>query len=84
MRKNTTSEYCVKRTESGPIYFRARWLKSRKSYRLYRIYPGCEDVHWKIRPGFWSFDPVELVNESRKLKSRPSNKTLTQAWLIKS
>ena len=48
MSKNTTSEYDVKRTKSGPIYFRARWLKS------------------------------------RKLKSRPSNKTLTQAWLIKS
>ena len=37
-----------------------------------------------IRPGFWSFDPVELVNQSRRLKSRPSNKTLTQSWLIKS
>jgi hypothetical protein len=82
MNKNTTSGYYVKRCKSGArIYFRARWLKSRKTYRLYHVYPRCEDVHW--RPAKW-IDPVELVNESRRLKSRPTNQTLTQAWLIKS
>jgi hypothetical protein len=74
--------YYVYRSKSGwRMYFRARWVKRRKTYRLWSVYPRCDDVPFV--PG-WNRCPVELVEQSKKLKGRPSNKTLTEAWLMKS
>ena len=65
---------------NGRGYFSAQWIKRRKTYKLWYVYPRCEDVPFV--PG-WNKCPVALVESSRKLKGRPSNRTLTQAWTIR-
>lgn len=75
--------YHVYKTKSGRrLYFRSQWIKSRKTYKLWWVYPRCDDVPIRVdRPG-WEIDPIAYVEKARKLKSRPSNKTLTESWLI--
>ena len=71
--------YCYRSNEGTRIYFRAKWIKRRKTYRIWHAYPRCEDVPWTLG---WNGCPVTFVERSRRLKSRPTDKTLSSAWDI--
>jgi hypothetical protein len=59
----------------GKTYFRAKFVKSRRDWVFYWLTPVGE-----LRA---SKRYAEIPPRSRRLKTRPSKKTLTEAWLIK-
>ena len=60
----------------GKTYFRAVFIKSRKAWRFYWLNPT--DVEVRSRNLY-----PEIPKRSRRLKTKPSKKTLAAAWLIK-
>lgn len=60
----------------GKVYFRAVYVKSRNLLRVYWLNPVGE------LPASRRYS-VETLDGARRLKTKPSKRTLTEAWLIK-
>ena len=47
-------------------YIKVRYIKRRKLYKVWRLYPNCEDAF------YGRYYPQERIDRMRKLASRPS------------